>query len=795
MSSQSCRTASQVEGDIFKRVDEEWKESRVPLSLFGDGSTTHPQLPIHIEYLSHQHPPIGTNKWYTQLVLAPNGTDPIYPLPYTLAYLDGRSVLSCRNRHGQPAIPLIGLGIMHSTAAQRVYGPPVVQASDSSVRYYYNPIVVSICLGAKQFNSSNILPLASNWSELFVKFKLSLSFSRHLKSDSGSITFPISRGSAFITALYHNLTPTITSTHGIISLELVNPGQECDLFGFRKHRVHYNDGSTWLIYSLTEQPTGSACPYLELHQISSTDLAHPSSSAWSGIIQIVKMTDQYGRQLEDGNSHRKIEEAVYDQGIGVWTHSATLNSGFIGSGEYSFDWITSGPRSEDSVEPLMFALPHHIEALSDSRIIVKPELRLQSPVTGSMLLCRAARWTFKENVNELKHYGLKPYHSANQAPLYDPLKLDTLRQVMIEELDTDFDAESDLDSYYFAGKKLAKQALQCLTALTILQDQDLTFEYVSRTKKSFNKFLHNRSKAAPLVYEKTWKGIISSSVLLTGNRHDDFGNGVYNDHHFHYAHFIHAAAILSYHDPSYLHSVREYVNDLIRDVNNADGSDPYFPLFRNFDWFLGHSLATGLDSSMDGKNQESCSEDANFLYSIKVWAEVTHNIPLAALADIQLSLLKRSINHYYYMQESNTNVPLCFKGNRVPGILFENKADYTTFFSNEKDAIHMIQVIPITPITSFIRPREFIWEEWTHTGSANDHGTQICQIATKLNNGYQTLLLAQYGIIDPQYIYDILRNKLLSCERKIPLDDGLSLSWTIGFLITQMELNKKSTSC
>jgi endoglucanase Acf2 len=95
----------------------------------------------------------------------------------------------------------------------------------------------------------------------------------------------------------------------------------------------------------------------------------------------------------------------------------------------------------------MFALPHHIEALSDSRIIVKPELRLQSPVTGSMLLCRAARWTFKENVTELKNYGLKPYHLANQAPLYDPLKLDTLRQVMIEELDTDFDGESDLDSY------------------------------------------------------------------------------------------------------------------------------------------------------------------------------------------------------------------------------------------------------------------------------------------------------------------------------------------------------------
>jgi endo-1,3(4)-beta-glucanase len=54
---------------------------------------------------------------------------------------------------------------------------------------------------------------------------------------------------------------------------------------------------------------------------------------------------------------------------------------------------------------------------------------------------------------------------------------------------------------------------------------------------------------------------------------------------------------------------------------------------------------------------------------------------MGALADLQLSLFKRSVNHYYYMKESNTDAPACFKGNRVPGILFENKADYTTFFS------------------------------------------------------------------------------------------------------------------
>ncbi|KAA1094451.1 hypothetical protein PGT21_021819 [Puccinia graminis f. sp. tritici] len=768
----------QVDGDLFAPVESQRKHPVPPLSLFGPGCA-HPQSPLHISDGS-RHRPIGTNKWYTQLMLTPSGTDPIYPLPYALAFLDGSSVLSCRGRERSES--LVGLGILHSSAAQRVFGPPVGPDPDSSARYYYNPLAVSVCLGAKEFSGqSKVAPLTSDWSELTVQFELSSTTKGPPKS---SISFPISRGSAFVTALYTGLSPRLGSTHVILSLECVNPGEEHHLYGFRKHRLRYNDGSTWLVYSLGDQ-TVSCSSHLDLQKITSTDVGHPG--AWSGIIQLVKMSDYYGRELEE-NSHRVGEEFVYDNGIGVWTQAATLRSGPIGTGQYSFDWITNGPSS-NSAQPLMFALPHHIEALSDPIIVVKPEIRIQSRVTGVMRLCRGDRWLFKENVADLRDYGITPYRSPNGPPLYDPLKVDLLRQVMVKELDTDFDSESNLDSYYFSGKKLAKQALQCLTASCVLQDQNLATKFVEKTKKSFDKFRHNRSKAAPLVYENTWKGIISSSILRTGNRNDDFGNGVYNDHHFHYAYFIHAAAVLVYHDHSYLHSVRDYIHDLIRDVNSSDESDSFFPLFRNFDWFLGHSLATGLDTSIDGKNQESCSEDANFLYSVKVWAEVTQNTRMGALADLQLSLFKRSVDHYYYMKESNTDAPACFKGNRVPGILFENKADYTTFFSNEKDAIHMIQVIPITPITSFIRSPEFIWQEWINTGSPTETTKQICQVATKLANGYQTLLLTQYGIVDPSYVYNILVKKLWMCQ-EIPLDDGLSLSWILGFLINQIELNK-----
>ena len=88
---------------------------------------------------------------------------------------------------------------------------------------------------------------------------------------------------------------------------------------------------------------------------------------------------------------------------------------------------------------------------------------------------------------------------------------------------------------------------------------------------------------------------------MTGNTGADFGNTLYNDHHFHYGYHILAGAILGHLDPEWLEQNKEYVNMLVRDVANPSKKDKYFPLWRNFDWYHGHSWATGLYAAMDGK--------------------------------------------------------------------------------------------------------------------------------------------------------------------------------------------------
>ena len=93
---------------------------------------------------------------------------------------------------------------------------------------------------------------------------------------------------------------------------------------------------------------------------------------------------------------------------------------------------------------------------------------------------------------------------------------------------------------------------------------------------------------------------------------------------------------------------------MIRDYANPSEKDPYFPQFRSFDWFNGHSWAKGLFESGDGKDEESSSEDVNASYALKLWGQVTKNSQLEKLGEIQLGILRTSLNHYFLYQDNNT---------------------------------------------------------------------------------------------------------------------------------------------
>ena len=102
---------------------------------------------------------------------------------------------------------------------------------------------------------------------------------------------------------------------------------------------------------------------------------------------------------------------------------------------------------------------------------------------------------------------------------------------------------------YYAGKALAKFAFTIYAAADISNSTGIASAGLVKLKQSFSQFANN-TQQNPLVYDAVFGGLVSSAGYT--NPGADFGNTMYNDHHFHYGYFVYAASVIAYLDPSWL---------------------------------------------------------------------------------------------------------------------------------------------------------------------------------------------------------------------------------------------------
>src|ERR1700753_1128521 len=117
--------------------------------------------------------------------------------------------------------------------------------------------------------------------------------------------------------------------------------------------------------------------------------------------------------------------------------------------------------------------------------------------------------------------------------------------------------------------------------------------------------------------------------------------------------------------------------------------------------------AKGLFESGDGKDQESSSEDSFASYAVKMWGKISGNPNLEATGDLRIAVQQRSFHNYFLMEANNNIQPPQFIGNKVTGILFENKIDHATYFGGNIEYIQGIHMIPCSPVSSIIRNPQF----------------------------------------------------------------------------------------
>ena len=537
-----------------------------------------------------------------------------------------------------------GLAIAHIDPDQRVYGPPNDAIPGSPVQYFINPIgIQSLILSAAELNSSTVLTTNNLQAS---------SVNAVLQPQAGSaakISFPLLQGMGFVTGLYTGIQPVIQSDVQFLSVVAIPTPR----IGVYKYNITLADNKSWLMYAM---PSNGQNPNFQL--LSTTMLQGPP--AWSGFIQVAK------------NPAGSTGEFSYDKSAGVYATSAAVTGSTLGSvGTYTISWSKSGLSVTPIASPpplIMFALPHHVASFGGSTGAAKLSIKLQTATKGVARAVLADSWTLVES-NLPTDMGFAPWTPTKKtATQLNSAALDVISQVAVSEVNQNMTAQTNLDSMYFSGKALSKFAALVYTIRDLAHMPDLALQGLNELKGAFARFVTNQ-QFYPLTYDTVWGGVVSSATYITGDSGLDFGNTFYNDHHFHYGYFIHAAAIIAYLDPSWLALNKDWVNMLVRDASNPSTQDHYFPFSRMFDWYHGHSFAKGLFESADGKDEESSSEDALFAYAIKMWGHVTGDVSMEARGNVMLSILARTLQNYFLMTSDNTNQPSNFIGNKVSGIV------------------------------------------------------------------------------------------------------------------------------
>lgn len=703
--------------DIFKAIGND-----APPSVFPSQT-----LDITLASSAPSDCPIHTNKFYANMLLQDGQHFPAYVQPYSVWWSN--------------LTTFPGFAISSTNKTEYVYGP---DANLNPVEYYINPVgLISLAFSADGFSSDSLSMKLTDLDTFSANVALS-------DSNGGTVEFPLVQGMGFVTAKYDGtLTPHILSQLGIDTF-VQSPSVSSSV---QKYVATLFNGVSWLVYvTVPDDATDFKLT------VDKTSGAIVGSSKTAVVIQVAAAPSG--------------SESSYDKAAGMYPVSAAVSGSVGGDATASFSIKYNTKGNSVGGTTLIMALPHHLENMSGDCANTKTPIVLDSTTKGVVTGFLTNSLTFSETLNQ--DIQFLPWSSAssfNSEISYSASALQKIAAAANSEITSDLNSATNLDSTYFSGKALDKYAYILLVLSEILDDSDVTKSTLDRLKTAFATFTENKQQV-PLMYDTLIKGITSTGAQ-GGDPNGDFGSPFYNDHHFHYGYFLHAAAVVAMVDKkaggTWGDDNKAWVNSLIRDVANPSSDDSYFPVFRSFDWYSGHSWAKGLFASSDGKDEESSSEDYNFAYGMKMWGNVIGDASMEARGDLMLSVMRRSLNSYFYMADDNEVQPSNFINNKVPGITFENKIDHTTYFGTNIEYIQGIHMIPVTPVSSYLRTPTFVQQEWEQV---------LDPVIDNVNSGWLGILRSNQALYDPKSAYEFFSQDNFD---QTWLDGGASLTWYLAF--------------
>jgi endo-1,3(4)-beta-glucanase len=539
-----------------------------------------------------------------------------------------------------------------------------------------------------------------------------------LRAGGGTMRAPIVYGMPYVTGIYDGLKPHVgTGGPAVLS---VNGAGTSPVTGTR-FEVALNNGETWILYASAE-----------------------ITFAWttSGLTASAPFEGRLRAALRPAEG-----VDVLDAHAGAVPVGAELEASVQGDEAtiaFAYETVGDGPL-------LMAAMPHHLERLSGAT----PTALTYPTLFGAMKGVSGARWELA--------YALPDYDFRAPRAI-DPSRVEAVRSALMADASYVPDATAVSNDPYFGGKQLAKLARLVVIAEEL--GEEATAQTLTERLEPLVVAWLDGTNGNPLVYDQTWGGIVTTHGAADPAA--DFGQGYYNDHHFHYGYHLYAAAVLARRDPGFHAAHGHEVLALARDILNPSATDSSFPRFRHFDFFVSHSWAAGLFEFGDGRNQESTAEAVNAWYGAYLYGLASGEADLAALGRILLAMESVGAQSYWQVESGSPIYPEPFRSFGAVGVLWETKVDAVTFFGANEEFVYGIQMIPFTPASETLLDPAWVADRWSLFEAA----------ASGAADGWAGFMHLAHAVVDPDAAWTAV-NALGG------FDDGNSKTNSLYFIATR----------
>lgn len=582
-----------------------------------------------------------------------------------------------------------------------------------------------------------------------------------LQWETAGMTTTLARGMPYVTIMYGGndgsnstaLLPTLFTEQGLVGTPVVDRTKNlnCDTNGEEEivqeelEFVVNGSNQRWLVFF--SRPVALTC----VSEQGGTTLQVTERTASEPLV--IRTAVVFSSSQSDDDKYANLLRASSNTHPGSKADVSHAFNEQSDRARISFHWDSQVMKKAESGDEnlLMFALPHHQDVLdttsTSSRLLDICTTSLLGPVC---LVKGPAVWRMYEELPPVDLRAPRP-----PAPKFVPdLAAALMEDIQYQIPDNFFIGAADT---YFSSKTIARLArilviteemkelcgigdgavsskdyADACSGLELPSEEDVATA-LEQLRSSVTVWVKNNTQA-PFVYDTAWGGTVSCGCLYSGgvctnvfpecpaftDQGLNFGNGFYNDHHFHYGYLVYAAAVLSHFDAAWATANFENVLLLVRDFANPSAQDQAFPVFRTKDWFKGHSWASGITEPLfpNIMNQESSSEAIAAYEAVALFGKVmaanfeasgdAEKVGVAEnIRNVGLVLTAteiRSTQQYWQIHsrgnnDSENSYPKQPYEAGVVGILWETMIHYTTWFGNSPYLIYGIQLLPLTPIS------------------------------------------------------------------------------------------------